>query len=214
LRGTSQPAATQRPRGAISHSHPVEGKATHYGPAQGGYCGYPRLPSVYTVAAGPDLYQGSGGCGAYLDITGPNGVTIRAKVDNECPECGPGHLDLTDEAFERLAPLAAGIIPISYRVVVNPPLEHPLLVKVMEAASQWWLAVLIDNTGNRLRSVSVRSGGMWQPLRREDYDFWTRHQADDGPFNLQVEDIEGHVAVLKDIRLAPGRVQDTSVWMY
>lgn len=197
-----------------SHSDPVVGRATHYGPAQGGYCGYPRLPSVYTVAAGPDLYQGSGGCGAYVDITGPNGVRIRAKVDNECPECGPGHLDLTDEAFERLAPLAAGIIPISYRVVVNPPLEHPLLVKVMEAASRWWLAVLIDNTGNRLRSVSVRSGGIWQPLQREDYDFWTRHQADDGPFTLRVEDIEGHVAVLDDIRLAPGGVQDTSVWMY
>src|SRR5919199_1691195 len=90
----------------------VQGQATHYGPAGlGGNCMFPSVPAnKYRVAAGPDLYAHGAACGGYLAVTS-GGHTIRVKIDDQCPECGPGHIDLSDEAFAALAPLGRGIIP-------------------------------------------------------------------------------------------------------
>ena len=190
----------------------VRGKATHYGPASpGGNCSFPAPPANrLTVAVGPSLYRSAGGCGAILSVSGPGG-RIQVKVDNLCPECGPGHLDLSDEAFARLAPLGRGLIPVSYRIVRNPAVSGGLRVRVKEGSSAFWLAVLVDNTGNRLSSVAVRQGSRWRSLDRADYNYWILGSgAGSGPFTLRVRDVEGRTATVRGVRLAPGQVQRTS----
>jgi expansin (peptidoglycan-binding protein) len=88
-------------------------------------------------------------------------------------------------------------------------------VRVKEGSSQYWLAVLVGNTGNRLRSVAVRFGSAWRPLERQDYNYWLAPQgAGEGPFTLRVQDVEGHVAVVPGVRLSPGAVQRTNVRLY
>ena len=149
-----------------------------------------------------------------LDVTGPGG-RVRVTVDNLCPECGPGHLDLTAEAFTRLAPLVRGKIPVTYRVVTNPAVRGGLAIRVKEGSSRYWLAVLVGNTGNRLRSVSVRAGSSWRALARQDFNYWVLEQgAGPGPFTVRVQDVAGHTAVIRDVQLAPGRVQQTRVRLY
>jgi expansin (peptidoglycan-binding protein) len=207
---------TKAPAGAASHSAAVHGKATHYGPAStGGNCSFPSVPAnKLTVAAGPDLYASGAGCGGYLDVTGPNG-TIRVKIDNRCPECGPGHLDLSDEAFAALAPLGRGLIPVTYRVATDPKPAPALSFRVKEGSSRYWLGLLVDGTGNRLRSVEVRTGSRWRALTRTDYGYWLAPAgAGPGPFTVRVTDVAGHRATAGGIRLAPARVQPTAVRLY
>ncbi len=208
--------ATKAAQAGTAKGTVVRGKATHYGPASaGGNCSFPSVPAnKFTVAAGPDLYAGGAGCGGYLDVTSGS-RTIRVKIDNRCPECGPGHIDLTDEAFAALAPLGKGLIPITYRVVTNPKPAPALSFRVKEGSSRYWLALLVDGTGNRLRSVEVRTGGGWRPLQRTDYGYWLAPSgAGPGPLTVRVTDVAGHRATAPGIRLAPGAVQRTGVRLY
>jgi len=194
----------------------VHGQATHYGPAgHGGNCSFPTIPpSRYTVAAGPSLYAAGAACGGYLQITGPRG-TIVAKIDNQCPECGPGHLDLSDEAFAAISPLAAGLVKVTYRPVTNPRVSGGLTFVVKSGSSRYWLGLLVDNAGNRLRSVEVASGSTWRALTRTDYGYWLAQSgAGSGPFTVRVTDVAGHRAVTRGVRLAPGATQTTATRLY
>lgn len=148
-------------------------------------------------------------------MTGVRG-TVRVKVDNLCPECGPGHLDLSNEAFARLDDLGKGITPITYRQVVDPKLGNALSFRVKEGSSQWWLAILVDNHGNPLRSVEVSTGGTtWRTLTRAAYNYWIADTgAGPGPFRVRVTDTRGHVAVASGIAVRPGQVQRTAVRLY
>jgi expansin len=212
MSGTASGTASSRARLGPA----VGGQATHYGPAgPGGNCMFPSLTAEqYTVAVGPDLYARGAACGGYLAVTSA-GRTVRVKIDNQCPECGPGHIDLSDEAFAALAPLVRGIIPITYRVVTNPPLTRGLSFVVKSGSSRYWLALLVDGAGNRLRSVDVRAGARWQLLARSDYGHWIANSgAGPGPFTVRVTDVVGHRAIVDGIQLRPGAVQQTGVRLY
>jgi expansin (peptidoglycan-binding protein) len=213
---TVTPAGATPAKGTSSAGAVVHGQATHYGSAStGGNCMFPTIPaSRFTVAAGPDLYAAGAACGGYVSIMGPH-RTILAKIDNKCPECGPGHLDLSDEAFAALAPLGKGLIPITYRLVTNPPVAGGLTFVVKSGSSRYWLGLLVDNAGNRLRSVEIQAGSRWQALSRSDYGYWLANGgAGTGPFTVRVTDVAGHRAVARNVRLAPDQVQRTSVRLY
>jgi expansin (peptidoglycan-binding protein) len=199
----------------------IEGRATFYGsgPNPGMNCSFPAgIPAdnLYT-AAGPSEWAGSGGCGGVLEVTGPKG-TARIMVTDQCPECEPGHLDLSQESFAAVngGSLAPGIIEISYRAVRNPPLPGPLTIRIKEGSSRYWTAFLVINHGNPLASVEVSTeDGGWRPLEHTAYNYWLAQDgAGPGPYTLRVTDIYDQVAVLDDVRLAPEELQETAVWMY
>ncbi|RIV36818.1 hypothetical protein D2L64_18600 [Micromonospora radicis] len=195
-----------------------QGKATFYDSAgAGGNCSNPAAPAdrLY-VALGPQEYADGAACGGYLDVTGPKGK-VRVMVMDQCPECGPGHLDLSREAFARIADPVRGIVEVSYRLVVDPPLVGPLTFRIKEGASQWWFAVLVAGHGNPLRSVEVRQGGSggWRAAVRESYNYWLIDSgAGPGPYQIRVTDSRGHRVTATGIRIAPGQVQRSAVRMY
>lgn len=193
------------------------GKATHYAPTPQGNCSYPSPPSNGLYAALPSSEWDNGAaCGEYLDITGPNGHKVRAEVVDQCPQCEDGHVDLSQGAFSKLAPLPAGEIPVSYHTAANPPLPAPLAVRLKEGSSANWLALLPMNTGNPLSSVQVKnSSGGWDTLTEDGYGYWIAQQGEGpGPFTVKLTDTQGHTATLNGITLTPGQVQNTHTWMY
>ncbi|MEU4482427.1 expansin EXLX1 family cellulose-binding protein [Micromonospora sp. NPDC023966] len=200
------------PLGGTVHT----GRATFYdSKGAGGNCSRPTAPAnrLY-VALGPDEYAADASCGGHLDVTGPKG-TVRVLVMDRCPECEPGHLDLSAEAFARIADPVQGVVKVSYRAVVNPPLPGPLTFRVKEGASQWWFAVLVGDHGNPLRAVEVRQGGSWRAAARQDYNYWLIDSgAGPGPYTIRVTDVYGHRATATGIRLLPGQVQRSTVRMY
>jgi expansin (peptidoglycan-binding protein) len=157
----------------------------------------------------------SGGCGGVLDVTGPKG-TARVMVTDQCPECEPGHLDLSQDAFAKLGDLSAGIIPISYEAVADPPLPGPLAIRVKEGSSIWWTAFLVINHGNPLASVELkRPDGSWLALERTPYNQWLKQDgAGEAPYSLRITDLQGHRVVVNGIALEPTVVQTSGVFMY
>ena len=142
------PLAAAPPTGGTVH----KGKATFYdSKGAGGNCSYPSAPAnrLY-VALGPTEYSAGAACGGYLDVTGPRG-TVRVLIMDQCPECAPGHVDLSREAFARIADPVQGLVSVSYRAAVDPALSGPLTFRIKEGASQYWFAALVAEHGNPLR---------------------------------------------------------------
>jgi expansin (peptidoglycan-binding protein) len=195
----------------------VTGTATHYLlPPAGGNCSYPAPPADgLFVALSPAEYDGAAACGSYLEVTGPGG-SVRAEVIDQCPPCQAGHIDLSEKAFAKLAPLAAGLIHVTYQVIADPAVPGPVSLRVKEGSSAYWLALLPINTGNPVASVEVRSASHgWQELVRADYNYWIAASGmGAGPFTVRITDTLGHHATLTGIGLDPGAVQTTGLDMY
>ena len=83
--------------------------ATYYATRGMGNCSYPSPPAdgLY-VALSPPEYAKAARCGGYLEVSGPEG-SVLVKVIDQCPGCAAGHIDLSETAFARLAPLSAGL---------------------------------------------------------------------------------------------------------
>ncbi|MCZ7439413.1 expansin EXLX1 family cellulose-binding protein [Micromonospora sp. WMMC241] len=222
VRGGAAPACAAPPRAGLPLAAPPVGGATYTGKATfydsegaGGNCSRPAAPAnrLY-VALGPSEYAAGAACGGFLDVTGPRG-TVRVLVMDQCPECAPGHLDLSAEAFARIADPVQGVVKVSYRAVVNPSLPGPLTFRLKEGASQWWFAVLVGDHGNPLRSVEVRQNGAWRAADRQDYNYWLiASGAGPGPYSIRVTDVYGHRATATGIRMLPGQVQRSTTRMY
>ena len=196
----------------------ASGEATHYELAAGGMgnCSYPSPPAgqLY-VALPPSEYGGSAACGSYLQVTGPDG-SVTVEVVDQCPECQAGHIDLSEQAFAKIAPLSAGLVPVSYHTIADPPLPGPLSMLVKTGSSAYYLALLPINNGNPLASVAVRQGsGGWQQLARTTYGYWLASSgAGPGPFTVRLTDSLGHQATVNGITISPGVVQATGTSMY
>ena len=193
------------------------GKATFYQlQSGGGNCGFPGPPADgLFVALPPGEYAGAARCGGHLDVRGPKG-TVRVEVIDQCPECEAGHIDLSRTAFARIAALSQGEVPVSYHLVADPPLRAPLAFRVKEGSSAYWLDLLPIGTGNPVSKVELSAPGRGTlSLKRMDFGYWeATHGLGPGPFTVHVTDLRGHVAVAHGIRLRPGVVQTTAVFMY
>ena len=213
--GARLPATARVPSAARQPQ--VAGEATHYVlQAGGGNCSYPGPPaSQLFVALSPAEYDSAAACGSYVRVTGPDG-SVTAEVIDQCPPCQAGHVDLSEQAFARIAPLAAGLVRVTYRTVADPPLPAPLSMLVKDGSSAYWLALLPIGAGNPVTSVRVSSAARGsQELTRASYGYWLAPSGmGAGPFTVRLTDSEGHQATVTGVTLTPGVVQPTRTWMY
>ncbi|MDW5329808.1 expansin EXLX1 family cellulose-binding protein [Plantactinospora sp. KLBMP9567] len=194
-----------------------KGKASHYdGGGSGGNCSLPGPPAnrLY-VALGSSQYAGSAACGSFLDVTGPKG-TVRVMVLDRCAGCTNNKIDLSRQAFAKIADLSQGIVPVRYRAAVDPPLSGPLTFRLKSGVSQYWFAVQVGNHGNPVKSVAAKRGGSsWRAAKRGSDNYWVIDGGiGPGPYSIRVTDVYGHQAVATGIRLAPRQVQRGTVRMY
>ena len=195
----------------------TSGEATHYVLQPGdGNCSYPAANTDQLhVALSPGEYGAAAACGSYLQVTGPDG-SVTAEVVDQCPECQAGHIDLSEQAFAKIAPLSAGLVPVTYHTIVDPPLPAPLSLRVKEGSSAYWLALLPIGSGNPVTSVRVSSPSKgWESLTRASYNYWLATSGmGPGPFTVQLTDSVGHQVTVTGISLSPGVVQATGTSMY
>jgi expansin len=210
-------AADATQAGQAQQAGEVSGIATHYVLQGLPNCSYPSPPGDgLFVALPPGEYGNAAACGGYLAVHGPDG-SVRVEVIDQCPDCGDGHIDLSEAAFSAIAPLNQGLIDVTYQPLVDPSLPGPISLLVKQGSSQYWLALLAMNTGNPLASVQVHSesGGGWYNLVRASYNYWVAQSgAGTGPFTVRLTDTQGHVVTVRGIALSPGAVQGTGTWMY
>ena len=85
-----------------------QGIATYYYATGAGACSFDPSPSDLMVAAmNGEEYDNAALCGAYVFVTGPKG-SATVRIVDRCPECKAGHLDLSQEAFSKIADLLQG----------------------------------------------------------------------------------------------------------
>ncbi|MDG6107892.1 expansin EXLX1 family cellulose-binding protein [Dactylosporangium aurantiacum] len=206
--GTATVALVAQASGAACAAPAVSsGQATYYAADGGGNCSFDQVANPMVVALGNAEYAAGAACGGYLDVKGPKG-TVRVKVTDRCPECAPGHLDLSRQAFAKIGDPVAGIIKVTYSRVVNPPVPGPVTVRVKEGSSRYWLALRLDNTGNPLSTVEIQAGGGWKALSHTDYNYWiAQNGAGTGPFTIRATDTAGRRTTLTGVTLTVGTVQ-------
>ncbi|MGC4814716.1 expansin EXLX1 family cellulose-binding protein [Micromonospora sp. DT228] len=206
VRGGATPACAAPPTGNTVHKV----KASFYDAGRsGGNCSFPGPPAdrLY-VAVGSSAYSGSAACGSYLDVTGPKG-TVRVMVMDQCGGCGTGKIDLSTEAFTKIADRAQGIAQVTYRAAVNPPLDGGLTFRLKGGASRYWFAVQVGNHGNPLRSVEAKGpGGGFRKAARQSDNYWTVEGGlGAGPYSIRVTDVYGRQATATAIRMVTKQVQ-------
>jgi expansin len=191
-------------------------RATYYVEADGdGYCSFGPTPQDLMVAAishedygslDPTKGPAAVYCGAYLEVFGELGSVVVRVVDR-CPDavCTSGHLDLSPEAFARIAPIEKGIVPITWRLI-SPDLGRPIAYHVQLGSSRWWTAIQVRHHRNPIVSMEYRDAvGQWRPMMRYDYNYFIARDMGLGPFTLRVTDRYGNVLEDSDIPLIPGR---------
>src|SRR5689334_8902065 len=79
------------------------GDGTYYDATGAGNCSFDATPDDLMVAAmnAPD-YASAAWCGGCVEVTGPIG-TVTVRIVDQCPECQKGSLDLSPQAFEKIA---------------------------------------------------------------------------------------------------------------
>jgi expansin (peptidoglycan-binding protein) len=170
------------------------GEGTYYAADGSGNCSFDPSPGDLRVAAlNTEDYAGSALCGACLRVTGPDGeVTVR--IVDRCPGCQKGDVDLSESAFAEIAPLAAGRVPIQWKLV---PCEvsGPLSFRFKEGSSQWWTALQVRNHRFPVTKLEVRGDdGAYRTVAREPYNYFVDAEGlGPGPYALRLTDLLGHV---------------------
>ncbi|CAL9594531.1 hypothetical protein SUDANB126_05304 [Streptomyces sp. enrichment culture] len=122
----STPAPAPRPAsggapsaGRIRPGVTYSGVATHYDAGDGnGACLYGPSPDLMVAAMNTTDHETSGACGAYVLVRAAGGASVTVRITDECPSpCAPGQLDLSREAFGKLAGLSAGRIPVTWSLL-------------------------------------------------------------------------------------------------
>ena len=173
---------------------PRLGEGTHYDADGSGRCSFPAGDRMVAAISGPD-YDGAASCGACVEVSGPNGDTVVRIVD-VCPRCKAGDLDLSVEAFAEIAPVRAGRIPISWRVV---PCEvtGPVAYHFKDGSSAHWMAIQVRDHRYPIAGLEARDpGGEWRSFARAAYNYFIAPDGlGPGPHTLRVSDTRGHAII-------------------
>lgn len=126
----AQPTTTQASSGGGDSSSPISyyfagtnsGQITYYATGLGA-CGWQSTDSDYIAAMSFDLFYGWPGsegksngneaCGHTLNIS-RGSKTITVTVVDSCEACAPADVDLSPSAFQALADLSEGRVPITW----------------------------------------------------------------------------------------------------
>jgi expansin (peptidoglycan-binding protein) len=157
-------------------------------------------------------YAGSAACGSCLSVTGPRGRVVVRVVD-QCPGCASGHLDLSREAFARIAEPSQGRVSIQWQPVACEGLGT-LSFRFKEGSSQWWTAIQVLDHRLPVRSLEARlDDGRWVTLERQSYNYFVAARGlGAGPYTLRVTASDGQQLVeegiaLRESGVVPGRTQ-------
>ncbi|RMZ73284.1 Rare lipo A [Pyrenophora seminiperda CCB06] len=186
------------------------GSATWYSSnLSGGTCsftGYTIPAGIYGTALSDFNWDSAANCGTCVSVTGPKGNSIKAMVVDECPGCGPNHLDLFPDAFAAIDSPNAGNITVDW-TIVPCGISSPIVLKNKSGTSKFWFSmqVMNSNVGVAKLEVSTDGGATWKATQRQPYNFF-ENAAGFGTdaVDVKVTSTDGGVVTVKDVSIKSG----------
>jgi len=195
--------------GRIQFGPTYSGDGTFYGATGEGNCLYDRNSDLMVAAMNAADYDSSNACGAYVEATGPKGK-VTVKIVDQCPECKPGDIDFSTEAFAKIADPVAGRVHITWHLL-SPALDGPVAYRYKEGSSQWWCGIQVRNHRNPVLSLEALVGGSWQKLPRQSYNYFVSADGSGCGKPVRVTDIYGNqVTGSTSLTIVVGTVQNGS----
>jgi len=200
LAGRIQPGAT------------YHGVATEYSAGNGdGACLFGPAADLMIAAMNYTDYETAKACGAYVLVQAADGASVTVLITNECPlPCAPGQLDLSQQAFARIANPAAGRIPITWKLL-SPAMSRTISVRYKAGSSRWWCGIQVIGHGNPVALLEVRAGDRWQALPRTSYNYFISGNGSGCGGPIRITDIYGQQLIINGIALLPDVIQPTQV---
>lgn len=164
-----------------------DGLITFYDANGAGNCSFQPSPENLDVAAmNIGQYQDSAVCGACVEIEGPKG-NLRVRIVDSCPDCPTkGHLDLSREAFAKIANPIDGRVNVRWRMVTCD-VQGPVRYHLKEGSSQWWTAIQVLNHRVPVTKLEYWKNGAWVNVKREDYNYFVEPAGmGTGPIKVRV----------------------------
>ncbi len=191
-----------------------EGEATFYEDGRLGNCSFPpETRPRFHAAMNRFDYAGSRACGTYIHVrrkNDPRARDVTVLIDNQCPECPRGNIDLSPAAFDRVAERTEGRVAVEWNYVPAPPAGGPLRFRWKEHSSIWWFQVMVLDHQYAVRRVEIRTSRTgWKTLARKEHNYWeAKHGIDksEGPFTIRVTDVLEQVITEFGVPLAPGQI--------
>ncbi|MDH6219579.1 expansin (peptidoglycan-binding protein) [Streptomyces pseudovenezuelae] len=204
--------ATPSLAGRIRPKTTYQGVATVYKAGVGdGACSYGPSGDMMIAAMNTTDYEASRACGAYVFVRVASGASVTVRITNECPlPCAPGQLDLSEQAFAKLATPSTGRIAITWSLL-SPDTAGTISIRYKNGSSPYWCGIQAIGHRNPLARLEVRTGGGWRQLARTDYNYFLSPDGSGCGGAIRLTDIYGEQLTVNGIALRPETVQPTRV---
>lgn len=161
------------------------GKATYYNFTGRGNCAF-KAPSkpVLTAAVNTPQYAGSELCGACLEVQGSKG-TVTVRVEDRCPGCPFGSLDLSMTAFAAIDDLTKGRIPIKWRVVPCRDTSG-ISIYVQQGANAYYAQLRVQGANLPVHSLEMLIDSTYLSLPRKMSNFFELRAKHEPVVNLRM----------------------------
>lgn len=197
---------SQPDNGSVEHT----GQATYYYATGDGNCMFGPSPNDLMVCAMNNTeYAGASVCGASIHIKGPKGeVTVR--IVDRCPECPVGNVDLSKQAFMKIADTIQGRVNITWSYV-ETQVAGPIEYRIKTGSNAWWIGVQVLNHRTPVVKLEAMNNGVWVALPRQEYNYFVDSAGlGPGPFTFRVTDFYGEQLVDMNIPLKPDSITSGS----
>lgn len=212
-KGTPPTASTPAPSaGRIRPDTTYRGVATAYAAADGnGACLFGPTDDLMVAAMNTTDYESSRACGAYVRVRTASGASITVRITNECPlPCAPGQLDLSEQAFAKLADPKVGRIAVTWSLL-SPRTSDTLSLRYKTGSSAHWCGIQVIDHRNPVAGLEVRTGKGWRRLPRTDYNYFLSADGGGCGSAMRITDIYGEQLTVDGIALLPNVAQPTRV---
>lgn len=191
---------------------PIEGIATFYDADGTGNCGFDRSSDLMVAALNMAQYDGSNACGTCLAVKGPKGSVTVHLVDS-CPPCEKNHVDLSAEAFAKIADPDDGRVPITWQKVACGSVG-PMAFRFQEGSSIWWTSIQVRNHKLPVAKVEYERDGAFVAMPRADYNYFVAESGvgeQPAGLKLRVTAIDGQSVVETLAAIGDGNVVEGTV---
>ncbi|MBC2908156.1 expansin EXLX1 family cellulose-binding protein [Streptomyces cupreus] len=211
----ASPRATSAAAGSAGRIRPgttYDGVATHYDAGDGdGACLFGPSDDLMVAAMNTTDYETSKACGAHVLVRAANGKTVKVLITNECPlPCAPGQLDLSKQAFAKLADLNQGRIAITWSLL-SPSTSDTISIRYKTGSSTHWCGIQAIGHRNPVARLEVGTAGGWRQLPRTEYNYFLSEDGSGCGGAIRITDIYGERLTVNGIALRPDVAQTTSV---